>query len=501
MPLQRMLKNKHQNSAYYRVFSFLFLCLIYTLTAHAEVKTFELDAPQAKQVFLAGEMTHWDAEKIAMSRNQQGKWQTTIDLAPGQWLYKYVVDGQWITDPATPLNDADGMGGRHSFLFAGEGDWNEQSGIAHGAIHELMFASKAWGKEMKLNIYLPPGFKKGDQYPVLLLLHGQGMDADQWLKTGKINVFMDNLIAKHSIKPFVVVMPSSESVIYINQSERFLTEELPRWLQKEYGLQPDRNHFAVAGASMGGFGAFHLPSQHPDQFGFGFALSGFYPEYYIKNLPQRNPLPFKIMLLCGNEDSLLNANRKLAQTLKSQGAEFYYRENPGAHTWNYWSLRTSEMLTAVNTFFTGGKLPHNEADIQLETTAPAAVETFEVEEKTITPDAALVTSLLGLWKGEWLLEEAGISGRYEETLTKISATAAEGYYSVFDAGTNSKSNEPFHSQTKVIDGHNYSVIDGNDIEIIYTRKGNELWRSWRVVANGQKVLVRVRKVEDPSTQN
>lgn len=498
---QPLLKSERQSSAYYRIFSFLFLCLICTPAAQAEIKIFELEAPQAKQVFLSGEMTHWDTQKIAMSKNKQGKWQTSVDLGPGQWLYKFIVDGQWITDPATSLNDADGMGGRHSFLFAGEGDWNEQSGIPHGAIHELMFASKAWGKEMKLIIYLPPGFKKGDKYPVLLLLHGQGMDADQWLKTGKINVYMDNLIAKQAIKPFVVVMPSSESVIYINQSERFLTEELPPWLHKEYGLKPDRNHFAVAGASMGGFGAFHLPSQHPNQFGFGFALSGYFPEFYINKLPARNPLPFKLMLLCGSEDSLLNANRKLAQVLKVQGAEFYYRENVGAHTWNYWSLHTSEMLTAVDTFFTGGKLPHNEADVQLEVTPPVALDSSNSEEKTITLDESLVPSLLGLWKGEWLLEDAGISGRYEETLTKISATSSEGYYSVYDAGTNTKSNEPFHSQTKVIDGHNYSVIDGKDIEIIYTQKGNELWRSWRVVADGQKVLVRVRKVVESAKQN
>ena len=89
--------------------------------AHAAPASFSIAAPDAGQVFLAGEMTDWDAGKVAMQRDENGTWHTALDLEPGQWLYKFVVDGQWVQDPATPDHDADGQGGQHSFMFVGDG--------------------------------------------------------------------------------------------------------------------------------------------------------------------------------------------------------------------------------------------------------------------------------------------------------------------------------------------------------------------------------------------
>jgi hypothetical protein len=31
-----------------------------------------------------------------------GAWETTIQLTPGTYRYKFVVDGVWITDPKNP---------------------------------------------------------------------------------------------------------------------------------------------------------------------------------------------------------------------------------------------------------------------------------------------------------------------------------------------------------------------------------------------------------------
>lgn len=151
----------------------------------AKAVRFELDRPAATQVSLAGEMTEWDKGKIPMSKSADGKWQTVTELSPGQWLYKFVVDGQWIADPATGDNDADGNGGRHSFVFVGPGPWRDNGNIPHGRVETTMLPSAAWGKAMKVNVYLPPGFHKSKRYPVLLLPHGAGMDADQWYRTGR----------------------------------------------------------------------------------------------------------------------------------------------------------------------------------------------------------------------------------------------------------------------------------------------------------------------------
>src|SRR5207237_10139202 len=99
------------------------LLLAAALPAHAAPASFSIAAPDAKAVFLAGEMTDWEAGKVAMQRDEHGTWHTALDLAPGQWLYQFAVDGQWVQDPATDDHDADGQGGQHSFVFVGDGPW------------------------------------------------------------------------------------------------------------------------------------------------------------------------------------------------------------------------------------------------------------------------------------------------------------------------------------------------------------------------------------------
>lgn len=340
---------------------------------NAEQVIFKLNAPEAKQVFLAGEMTDWDTNKKEMHRGEDGIWRVSMDLNVGEWVYKYIVDGKWIADPGTDQHASDSQGGQHSFLFVGDGAWKQDNTIAHGTVETTMVPSKEWGKPMLVHTYLPPNFQHGQQLPVLLLLHGSGTDADQWFKTGNIHRYMDNLIATKAIQPFVIVMPSSERVFYINQSERFITKELPQWLEKTYGLHPGPKAFAVAGMSMGGFGAFHLPQAHPDQFGFGFALSGYFLKDFVDQIPKNKPLPFKFMMLTGSEDmvtgddgmTVIDTNRHLVNVLKSNGSHFYYRENNGAHTFQYWSNRAVEMLTSVNAFMSGGDVIHNENNLVL----------------------------------------------------------------------------------------------------------------------------------------
>jgi enterochelin esterase-like enzyme len=324
--------------------------------ARAELQAFELDAPAARTVYLAGEMTRWDQGKLPMSQGADGRWRISVDLAPGQWLYKFVVDGRWMADPATADHDADGQGGQHSFVFVGKGDWQELPSVAKGRVDTLMLASKAWAKAMKLNIYLPPAFERGKPYPVLWLLHGGGMDADQWLKTGKVERYMDNLIARGAIAPFVVVMPSSGDAPYVGPSEEFITSELPTWLGKTYGLRVDRKRSAVAGMSMGGLGAFSLPLRHPDRYGFSFALSGYFSDEFIASLPASARLAMQSVLLCGSDDELVATNRKLVAALQARHARFTYREDPGGHTWQYWSQRMVEMLSAADAFFRAPQL-------------------------------------------------------------------------------------------------------------------------------------------------
>jgi hypothetical protein len=61
----------------------------------------------AKRVTLAGEFNGWDREGLPMERRGDA-WVASADLEPGRHPYKFVVDGEWMTDPANPRTVKDG---------------------------------------------------------------------------------------------------------------------------------------------------------------------------------------------------------------------------------------------------------------------------------------------------------------------------------------------------------------------------------------------------------
>jgi hypothetical protein len=73
--------------------------------AHPPVNvTFGLLEPDAKQVFLCGEFNGWASDATPMKRNDAGRWEATLALAPGRYEYKFIVDGNWKHDPLACVN-------------------------------------------------------------------------------------------------------------------------------------------------------------------------------------------------------------------------------------------------------------------------------------------------------------------------------------------------------------------------------------------------------------
>lgn len=71
---------------------------------------------EAGQVFLAGSFNQWREKELAMVRVGD-QWMITIPLAGGKHHYKFIVDGQWMTDPDNPVLEDDGFGIKNSVLF------------------------------------------------------------------------------------------------------------------------------------------------------------------------------------------------------------------------------------------------------------------------------------------------------------------------------------------------------------------------------------------------
>ena len=62
--------------------------------------TFTVHADKGKAVYVAGEFNGWDptAKKMAY-KARKGIYEAAINLKPGTYQYKFVIDGVWCADP------------------------------------------------------------------------------------------------------------------------------------------------------------------------------------------------------------------------------------------------------------------------------------------------------------------------------------------------------------------------------------------------------------------
>ena len=77
---------------------------------------FALPRPNAKQVWLCGDFNAWSRSNNPLKRRNDGQWETTLALGPGRYQYKFLVDGEWIVDPAASQNVANAFGTLNSVL-------------------------------------------------------------------------------------------------------------------------------------------------------------------------------------------------------------------------------------------------------------------------------------------------------------------------------------------------------------------------------------------------
>ena len=130
-----------------------------------------------------------------------------------------------------------------------------------------------------ITIYVPPGYGCEDAlYPVVYLLHGFGGDERSYVdEVGEdFTVFLlDNMIASGLLKEMIIVMPNARNKyggsFYLNSEltgnyEDYIVDDLLNYIDGKYRTIPNRNGRAIAGASMGGYGAMTLAMKHPDNF-------------------------------------------------------------------------------------------------------------------------------------------------------------------------------------------------------------------------------------------
>ncbi|MEP6756595.1 MAG: alpha/beta hydrolase-fold protein [Chthonomonadales bacterium] len=328
--------------------------------------SFRLRAPAANQVFLVGEITQGKGPQ-PMTKDEDGLWTITVGpLPPEIWIYNFRVDGVDTLDSANPAIKPVPPGQLTSNFVEVPGDspaeYDAQP-VPHGQVRMMLYESSVMGVVRWLWVYTPPGYDGSKKrYPVLYLLHGNGEDQSGWVRNGRANLILDNLIAQGKSKQMIVVMPqghalqaagvaplqrlTGETSMFSPLFPRDLLEDVIPLVEKDYRVERNANSRAIAGLSMGGGQALSIGLSHPELFkyvlGFSAAVGGNFLDItgVLDNVYQ-NPASVNkeyklIWISCGRQDFLYRANKSLADDLTSHGIRHKYIETEGTHVWSVW---------------------------------------------------------------------------------------------------------------------------------------------------------------------
>lgn len=64
-----------------------------------KISTFEFTAPTAGKVGVAGSFNNWSTDSFALKKGKDGVWKGEINLKPGRYEYRFLVDGRWENKP------------------------------------------------------------------------------------------------------------------------------------------------------------------------------------------------------------------------------------------------------------------------------------------------------------------------------------------------------------------------------------------------------------------
>lgn len=81
---------------------------------------FSLQAPDAGEVYLVGDFNNWDGGIHKMRKMKGGVYKKSIKLKPGRYEYRFVVDGDWWTDPTNENRCSSPYGTDNSVLYIPE---------------------------------------------------------------------------------------------------------------------------------------------------------------------------------------------------------------------------------------------------------------------------------------------------------------------------------------------------------------------------------------------
>lgn len=291
--------------------------------------------------------------------------------------------------------------------------WPMPARSEHSGVREVSYKSPAVGRTLKYAVLLPESYEQGHRrYPVLYLLHGHTGNYLSWLTYAKLPA--DTATRLEAL----IVLADGGNGFYTNwhgakgaepnRWEDAIAEDLVGAVDARWRTSSGREHRAIGGLSMGGYGAVSIALRHSKRFSFAFSSAGALafpsraqeeiragtldwnaPEQWSKDerppadvsgfatQTQRTPrgtvfsteaqaravdpfvlaetmnvqaMPY-IHLDCGLDDGLLPETLRLFEVLRRRGAAHSLTLLPGDHETPYWAQAFEHTLLVLRAHF------------------------------------------------------------------------------------------------------------------------------------------------------
>jgi S-formylglutathione hydrolase FrmB len=161
-----------------------------------------------------------------------------------------------------------------------------------GRMRRVRLDSPGLGAATSVNVLLPESYDDSGatRYPVLYLLHGAIGSYDDWRWGGDVVRIVEEVSRAHDLPPFIVVMPDGGKWGFYTDWygtdaatgepdpppawTKYHVGELIPWVDANFPTRASREGRAVAGLSMGGFGAMSYAARFPHVFSAAGSFSG-----------------------------------------------------------------------------------------------------------------------------------------------------------------------------------------------------------------------------------
>jgi putative tributyrin esterase len=303
--------------------------------------------------------------------------------------------------------------------------------IRHGAIRTDTIWSQALGITKHLVVYLPPSYADAasadKRYPVAVYLHGAWGSETDWTALGQLGGTMDSLVAA-GMQEMIVVMPDGDDgwwttwhslndVVACRRTPRtenadtycvpwpkyddYVVHDVIAHTDSVYRTRAQRESRAIAGLSMGGYGAVTIAARNPGTFAVAASHSGVLrpalmidstsiaisgaptlrdaytreelravsggrwtiiepafgsdsvswitrdPSHLIERMLARGEVVPSLFVDVGADDGLAAMNRAFRDRMAALGVPVLYAVWPGRHDWAYWRAHLSESLRFI----------------------------------------------------------------------------------------------------------------------------------------------------------